>query len=133
MLAVVAVPVYIIYRALDDEKLLDRFMSTYEETANQQSGCVLRHVQERGGPDNWGISSGFAFQGADRWFVSVVLTHEPSSEEILSYCESLKLIADRMLDRSGNSKVHTGPMPRAETNRSGHNGDLSPAEKEPEQ
>jgi hypothetical protein len=99
MLAVVAVPVYTIYKALGDDKLLDRFMSTYEEEASQMTGCTLRHVQERGGPDIWGISSGFAFQGDDRWFVSVALSHDPSSEEVASYCESLKLIADRMLDR----------------------------------
>jgi hypothetical protein len=99
MLAVVAVPVYVIYRALDDDSLLDRFMSTYEETASQLTGCTLRHVQERGGPDIWGISSGFAFQGDGRWFVSVALSHAPSNDEVVSYCESLKLIADRMLER----------------------------------
>jgi hypothetical protein len=96
MLAIVAVPVYVIYRALDDEKLLDRLLSTYEETSSQMTGCTLRHVQERGGPDLWGISSGFALAGADRWFVSVVLTHAPSDDEIVSFCESLKLIADGM-------------------------------------
>jgi hypothetical protein len=98
-LAVVAVPVYVIWRALGDEKLLDRFLSTYEEESNQQSGCTLRHVQQRGGPDLWSVASGFAFSGSDRWFVSVVLPHSPSAEEINSYCESLKLIADRMLSR----------------------------------
>jgi hypothetical protein len=95
-LAIVAVPVYVIYRALDDEKLLDRLLSTYEETSSQMAGCTLRHVQERGGPELWGISSGFAFQGAQRWFISVVLSHEPSNDEIVSFCESLKLITDGM-------------------------------------
>ena len=99
LLAIVAVPIYVIYKALSDEKIMDRFMSTYEESANQQSGCTLRHVQERGGPDIWGISSGFAFQGDGRWFVSVALSHDPSIDEIASFCESLKLIADRMLQR----------------------------------
>jgi hypothetical protein len=100
LLVIVAIPAYTIWKALGDEKLLDRFLSTYEEESNQQSGCTLRHVQQRGGPDLWSVASGFAFQGADRWFVSVVLTHAPGSEEIVSYCESLKLIADKMLDRS---------------------------------
>jgi hypothetical protein len=97
MLAIVAVPIYIIYRALNDEKLLERLLSTYEETSSQMTGCTLRHVQERGGPELWGISSGFAFAGTDRWFVSVVLSHEPSNDEIVSYCQSLKLITDAML------------------------------------
>jgi hypothetical protein len=97
LLAIIAVPVYVIWRALNDEKIMDRLMSTYEEIGNQQSGCALRHVQERGGPDLWGVSTGFAFRGMDRWNVSVILTHEPSGEETVSYCESLKLIADKML------------------------------------
>src|SRR5262245_34108316 len=67
LLAVVAVPVYVIYRALGDQELLDRFMSTYEEETSQQVGCTLRHVQARGGPEMYGISAGFAFQGEDRW------------------------------------------------------------------
>ena len=100
LLAVIAVPVYVIYRALGDDSLMDRFMSTYEEVSSQQAGCTLRHVQARGGPDLWGISAGFAFAGADRWYVNVVLTHAPSNEEIQSFCSALKLIADRMLDHS---------------------------------
>ena len=108
LLAVIAVPVYVIYRALDDEKLLDRFMSTYEEVNSQQMGCALRHAQSRGGPDQWGISAGFAYQGADRWFVNVVLDHMPTNEELQSHCETLKLIADEMLDRgdtTGNGDI----------------------------
>jgi hypothetical protein len=103
LLVVIGIPTYAVWRVLNDEKLMNRFMSEYEEFSNQQSGCVMRHVKQRGGPDQWGVSSGFAFQGADRWFVSVVLQHEPTLEEVASYCESLKLIADRMLD-SGNGK-----------------------------
>jgi hypothetical protein len=30
LLAIIAVPVYIIYRALDNDALMDRFLSTYE-------------------------------------------------------------------------------------------------------
>ena len=97
LLAIVAVPVYVIYRALGDDALLDRFMSTYEETTSQQAGCTLRHVQARGGPDMWGISTGFAFQGEDRWMVSVVTPRQPSNEEFASNCEALKLIVDKML------------------------------------
>jgi hypothetical protein len=123
LLAVIGVPVYVIYKALGDDKLMDRLMSTYEQKESQQVGCTLRHVQERGGPELWGVSAGFAFQGTDRWFVNVVLDHEPSSDEIITYCESLKLIADRMLDRS---EVHERPVPSVETNGSGHEGDLPP-------
>ena len=64
VLAIVAVPIYVIYKALGDDKILDRLMSTFEEIEDQRSGCAVRHVQERGGPEMWGVSSGFAFQGA---------------------------------------------------------------------
>lgn len=95
LLVVIAVPVYVIYKALGDEKLLDRLMSTYEEMPDQ-SGCVVRHVALRGGPDQWGISSGFAVQGSARWFVSVIMDRAPTHEEVESYCEALKLIVDQM-------------------------------------
>ena len=96
LLAVVAVPIYVIYRALDDEALLDRFMSTYEEISSQQVGCTIRHAQARGGPATWGISTGFAFQGADRYVLSVVLDRQPTDAEMHSYCAALKLIVDNM-------------------------------------
>jgi hypothetical protein len=123
LLAVIAVPTYVIYRALGDDRLMDRFMSAYEEVSSQNVGCALRHVKARGGAHQWGISAGFSFVGSDRWFVNVVLDHAPSPEEIVSYCESLKLIADRMLDRGhrldaplvdqpgGGAEVHVGPVP----------------------
>jgi hypothetical protein len=104
MLVVIAVPAYTVYRALNDERLLDRFLSTYEEITSQITSCTVRHVQERGGPELWGISSGFAYQGATTWAVHVVLTHNPSTDEIASYCETLKLITDRMLENNGNGK-----------------------------
>jgi len=99
MLAVIALPAYTLWKALGDDRLLDRFLSTYEEIDSQNIGCALRHLQRRGGPEQWAVSSGFAYQGAERWTVSVWLTHSPSNEEIVSFCEALKLIGDRMLER----------------------------------
>jgi hypothetical protein len=119
LLVIIAVPVYVIYRALNDEKIMDRLMSTYEEIGTKHSGCTLRHVQERGGPDLWGLSSGFAFQGSDRWYVNVVLAEAPTDEQIASHCAALKLIADRMLDRGGDpggdgaTEVLPGSVPGA--------------------
>jgi len=124
LLAIVAVPVYIVYRALNDEEILDRLMSSYDEVNDQKSGCLVRHVQTKGGPDQWGVSSGFAFQGVDRWFVSVIINQEPTPDDVASYCESLKLIADRMLshgpdERSGDGEVLTGPVPGAKADGGG--------------
>jgi len=114
LILLMGIPTYVIWRALDDDKLMDRFTSTYEQWDSQQAGCVLRHFQERGGPDNWAVSSGFALQGSDRWFVSVLLSRPLTPEEIVSYCESLKLIADKMLDRGadrGNGSSVDGAVP----------------------
>jgi hypothetical protein len=97
LLAVICVPVYIIWKALGDDKIMDRFMSTYEILDHQNVACSVRHVQARGGPDQWAISSGLAYQGGDTWSIAVVLTHDPSTAEVEGYCETLKLIADKML------------------------------------
>lgn len=97
LLVVIAIPAYTIWQALHDDKLMDRFLSTYEEITSQNVGCSMRHLQRRGGPNEWSVSSGFAYQGTDRWVVSVWMGREPNGEEINSYCESLKLIADRMV------------------------------------
>ena len=124
LLAVIAIPVYVIYKALGDEKIMNRLLSRYEELDARKTGCTLRHVQERGGPDLWGVSAGFSFIGTDRWFVNVVMDHNPSDEEVVSYCEALKLIADRMLDRGDgysdtgrDTEIQRGPMPGTETDR----------------
>jgi hypothetical protein len=100
ILAIVAVPAYLVYKALNDATILDRFMSHFNEISSQQVGCALRNARSRGGPEMWAVSTGFAYQGADRWSISVILDHEPDKSEIVSYCETLKLIADHMLDRS---------------------------------
>jgi hypothetical protein len=97
LLLLMAGPAYVLWKALGDEKLLDRFLSSYQEIASD-TGCTIRVVAERGGPERWSISTGFAFQGADRWTVGVILDHDPTSAEgeIASYCATLTLIVDKM-------------------------------------
>jgi hypothetical protein len=97
MLVVIAIPAYLIYRALNDEALLDRFLSHYSEIGTDTS-CTLREVRQRGGPDTWGLSTGFAYFGNDRWTVAVILSHQPTPEEIASHCEVLNLTVDWMRD-----------------------------------
>ena len=96
LLAVIAVPVYVIYRALNDDAVMDRLMSSYQVIHNA-SGCVLRTVKERGGPQAWSISTGFAFHGTDRWQISVIVDQLPTEEQLVAHCETLKLIADNVL------------------------------------
>ena len=96
LLAVIAIPVYIVYRALNDAAVMDRLLSSYKEVPNT-SGCTLREVKSRGGPARWSISTGFAFHGADRWSINVILDQQPTTEQLTSNCETLKLIADGVL------------------------------------
>ena len=93
LLALIAAPGYVVYKAVNDPAVMDRLLSTYREYPTQ-AGCTLREVQQRGGQKLWGMSAGFAFQGSDRWAVQVVLDHEPTQEERDSYCASLKLLVD---------------------------------------
>lgn len=95
LLLAMAGPAYVLWKAVNDKQLMDRFLSSYREIASD-TGCTIRVVAERGGPEHWSISTGFAFQGADRWTVGVILDHAPPEEEIASYCASLLLIVDKM-------------------------------------
>lgn len=101
LLLCMAAPAYVLYRALNDDALLDRFLSSYREIASD-TDCTIRVVAERGGPERWAVSTGFALAGADRWTVGVILDHEPTQEEVHSYCASLLLIVDKMHDANGS-------------------------------
>lgn len=103
LLVVFIFPTYVVYRAINDEKLLDRFLSTYREIASQNVGCTQRIAKARGGPEVWSISTGFAYSGSDRWTVSVHLTHEPTPDQLQSYCATLDLIVDFMRDPDASS------------------------------
>ena len=92
----IAVPSYVVYKALNDVTVMDRLLSSYKEIPNP-SGCSLRQVKTRGGSARWSISTGFAFHGADRWAVSVILDQLPTADQLISNCETLKRIADHAL------------------------------------
>ena len=101
LMCMVLVPVYFVYTVLNDPKVLDRFMSSYDEYTETRSGCTVRTVRLRGGPWRWSISSGFAMGGADRYTVSAILSTEPGEEDIRSYCATLNLIIDKMHEANG--------------------------------
>lgn len=94
LLAVVAVPVYWVYQIMNDEAMYDRFFSYYRELSSQNVGCTLREIRYKG-THSWAISTGLAFQGADRYLISVVVDHDPN-DEFQSFCEALKLMADEL-------------------------------------
>lgn len=108
LLAFVVLPGYVLYRTMNDEKLLDRFMSNYSEESSQLSGCTQRMGQERGGTTHYSVSTGFAYQGSDRWVVSVWMDHDLSVEQIEAYCNALKGLVDFMRDPLGKSPPFPG-------------------------
>lgn len=95
LLMAVAVPVYLSYRILNDPVLLDRVTSRYSDIPNE-TACLLRQIKLRGGPDTWNVSTGFAYFGTEKWFVSVNLPHLPTTEELNAHCEVLLLTVDWM-------------------------------------
>jgi hypothetical protein len=50
----------------------------------------------RGGGDTYAISTGFAYQGSDRWTVSVLMQRRPDDSEMVSYCETLNMLVDHL-------------------------------------
>jgi len=96
MLVVIAIPGYLVWRALNDQEILDRFLSNYRELSHQNVACAIREAKYRGGATQWSLSTGFAFIGRDRYVIAVVLDHRPNDDEMQSFCETLKLIADTL-------------------------------------
>ena len=107
LLVVIAIPTYIAYRFLNDDSLLNKFTSFYEELSVQNVSCTLRIASQRGAHPYYAISTGFAFQGSDRYNIGVILSHRPDDGELASYCETLNLIVDFM--RRPDAKSPTFP------------------------
>jgi hypothetical protein len=107
LLVVIAVPAYVLWRALNDQSMLNKFLSYYEEVDSDKVSCTLRIASQRGGESFYSISTGFAYQGNDRWTVGVILTHRPDPTELESYCATLNLIVDYM--RRPDAKSPTYP------------------------
>jgi hypothetical protein len=81
---------------MNDQSMLNTFLSRYEEVNLEDSPCTLRIASKRGAGDFFAISTGFAIQGNDRWVVSVHLDRQPDPTELDSYCKTLELIVDFM-------------------------------------
>lgn len=101
------VPAYLLYTLVNDKAMMGRFLSSYEEISSDKVACTLRVASIRGGGDTYGISTGFAYEGSDKWLVSVIIEHQPDAQELNSYCETLNLIVDFM--RRPNAPSPTYP------------------------
>src|SRR5207344_3237596 len=75
LLVTIAIPTYILYRFVNDASLLNKFASFYEEISTDKSPCTLRVASQRGAEPFFAVSTGFAYQGSDRWTISVLLGH----------------------------------------------------------
>jgi hypothetical protein len=91
-----AAPAYLLYRAINDPALLDRFLSSYRVIPSD-TACTIRAAAERGASEQWSISTGFAFAGDEQYNVGVILDHEPvDQDEISAHCATLLLIVEKM-------------------------------------
>jgi hypothetical protein len=108
LLLIALVPAYVLYRAMNDEALMGKFLSHYEEVTSEQWPCTLRIASVRGGGDQFSISAGFAFQGSERWTVNVIMDRKPSDKEMQSYCETLNLLIDFMRNPDARSPNFPG-------------------------
>jgi hypothetical protein len=95
LLVVALVPAYVVYRLVTDPDLLDRFLSGFDIYA-VEGPCRVSKARQRGGEWTWGEGNGFAIEGRTRWIVGVVMTEEPTAEEIKSNCAILTSIIDWM-------------------------------------
>lgn len=108
LLVTVAIPAYFVYRALNDETLLDRFLSRYREIPSPNTNCLIRELRPFGGQGSWAVSTGFAYRGTDRWQIGVVMNREPTTEQQESYCATLNLLVDFMRDPAARSPTFPG-------------------------
>jgi hypothetical protein len=108
LLAIVVIPGYAMWRMLDDPAMLGRFLSSYEEVLSDKWPCTLRIASARGAGDQYGISTGFAYQGSERWTLNVLMDRKPTDQEMVSYCETLNLLIDFMRDPNARSPYFPG-------------------------
>jgi hypothetical protein len=96
LLLAMAGPAYVLWKAVNDEKLLDRFLSSYH-VIESDTGCTIRSAAERGASEQWSITTGFAMAGTEQYTVGVILDHEPANEaEVAGHCATLLLIVEKM-------------------------------------
>jgi hypothetical protein len=108
LLMIVVIPSYLIWRVLNDPAMLGRFLSSYEEVLSDKWPCTLRIASLRGAGDQYSISTGFAYQGSERWTLAVLMDRKPTDEEMISYCETLNLLVDFMRNPDARSPVFPG-------------------------
>jgi hypothetical protein len=108
MLAIVVVPSYFLWSVLNDPVMLGRFLSSYEEVTSDKWPCTLRIASLRGAGDQFSISTGFAYQGSERWTLAVLIDRQPTENEMYSYCETLNLLVDFMRNPDARSPNFPG-------------------------
>ena len=96
ILVAALLPAYIAWKVINDSALLDRIMSDYNVYSSQMASCTLRSARLRGEPMAFFLTTGFAYEGEDRWSVGVTLDHQPDADELASYCAVLNLVVDYM-------------------------------------
>src|SRR5215471_2155919 len=75
LLVCALLPAYVVYRLINDESLLDRFLSAYQ-IEDTHTACRLIKARQRGEDYSWAITTGFAFEGQTRWNIGVTMPRQ---------------------------------------------------------
>lgn len=111
-------PAYLAWRVINDQALLAKIFSSYEERLIPGTDCGMRVASVPGGRPSYYISMSYAFSGNDRWYLGVNTPVEPNEPDAINYCRTLGAIGDyaRNPGSAPNptfpySKRHIFPMP----------------------
>lgn len=94
ILVMTAAAIYTLYRFLNDEILMNKFLSHYEESSNDKIPCTSRIGSKRGGALTYSITTGFAYDGNDRWVIGIHRDAKISKDEFFEYCIALQMFVD---------------------------------------
>ena len=90
--------VALLWKLVNDEKMLSTVLSNYEVLPEGVGDCGMRTASPRGGKPSWFISNTFATNGQDRYYIGVNTTVEPSQTKSEAYCKSISDMIDYIMD-----------------------------------
>lgn len=97
MLFIVAMPAYVGWRVINDEKLMAIVFSNYQEV-DVPTACTLVVAQPAGGQRHWYIRNLFTERNREIWYAAVRLSFMPDTEAMEKYCNALDQIIDYARD-----------------------------------
>lgn len=89
VLVLLTVPVYFVYRMLNDPQLMGAVLSEFREIRTK-TDCSLYYSQSAGSAPTWSVTNQFAERNAEEWAIVVRIKFEPDDAAMRDYCSSLE-------------------------------------------